>query len=94
MLGFEDAVCAVMSAHYGQGDFTSPIWMDNVHCTGDETALDYCYFQGWERHDCSHSEDAGVVCEDSESLVINTELGQGITIDICCSFNHIQYWYP
>ena len=69
MLGFEHAVCTIMSAHYGQGDFTSPIWMNNVNCFGDESALDLCYFQGWGRNNCSHSEDAGVVCKDSESLI-------------------------
>lgn len=68
MLGFEDAVCAVQRARFGQGSSTSPIWMDNINCNGYESALDFCYFPGWGRHSCGHYEDAGVVCEGGKEL--------------------------
>ena len=62
MLGFDGAVCSVGSARFGLGSSSSPIWMDELLCFGNEAALDLCFFLGWGRHDCSHYEDAGVVC--------------------------------
>ena len=38
------------------------IFLDNVICTGNESRLADCLHQGIASHDCSHSEDAGVVC--------------------------------
>lgn len=67
MLDFAGALCAVQSAGFGRGSYSSPIWMDNVRCSGDESALDLCDFPGWRRHDCSHSEDAGVVCSNGKA---------------------------
>ena len=66
MLGFDGAVCSSGNARFGRGNFSMPIWMDNLQCFGTEAALDLCYFPGWGLHDCSHYEDAGVVCSDGE----------------------------
>ena len=72
MLGFEDAVCGSHAA-FGPGNYTSPIWMDNVQCSGNETALNFCYFEGWgRRHDCRHPTDAGVVCKDGMYNIDNS----------------------
>ena len=64
MLGFEDVACAVR--YYGQGNSSSPVWMDNVFCGGYEDALDLCYFSGWGVNDCFLNNDAGVVCQDGK----------------------------
>lgn len=52
---------AVALARFGQG--SGQIWMDEVKCTGSETSLAKCPFIGYGINDCSHSEDAGVICQ-------------------------------
>ncbi|XP_015742594.1 scavenger receptor cysteine-rich domain-containing group B protein-like isoform X1 [Coturnix japonica] len=59
------AVSAPGSAHFGQG--SGRVWLDNVNCTGAEAALSECQRRPWGSNDCTHREDAGVVCSDSKS---------------------------
>ena len=66
-LGYPTALVAVVSAGFGEGD-TRNIWLDDVHCTGTELNLTDCANSGYGREDCSHSEDAGVVCS-GETLI-------------------------
>lgn len=46
-------------AHFGQGQ--DRIWMDEVSCQGTENDIFDCN-KTLGSHDCSHSEDAGVIC--------------------------------
>lgn len=55
----------VISAFQGPAgipDGSGAIWLDNVHCRGTESYLSNCQHNGWGRHNCAHSEDAGVQC--------------------------------
>ena len=61
-LGFGSSGRATYSATFGQG--TGPIWLDRIACRGNEHNLANCTHPGYGViYSCSHSEDAGVVCD-------------------------------
>ena len=59
-LGYDGVVRAVPGKYISDG--TGQIWLDDVACTGSEPSLSSCPHNGWGRHDCLHSSDAGVEC--------------------------------
>uniref|UniRef100_A0A3Q3GCS4 SRCR domain-containing protein n=1 Tax=Labrus bergylta TaxID=56723 RepID=A0A3Q3GCS4_9LABR len=54
------ALRAPGSVVFGEG--TDPILLDDVTCSGSERSLSDCQHDGYQNHDCTHDEDAGVVC--------------------------------
>uniref|UniRef100_A0A7N4P8C5 Lysyl oxidase homolog n=1 Tax=Sarcophilus harrisii TaxID=9305 RepID=A0A7N4P8C5_SARHA len=77
-LGFTEATGWAHSAKYGPG--TGRIWLDNLNCRGTERSVSECSSRGWGNSDCTHDEDAGVVCKDqrlpgfSDSNIIEPRL--------------------
>ncbi|XP_077068992.1 uncharacterized protein LOC143721930 [Siphateles boraxobius] len=80
-LGCGEADSAPSQAHFGQG--SDPIWLDEVECSGSESSLTQCSHRTIGKHDCSHQEDAGVVC------LLDIRLVSGS--DSCCGRVEIQY---
>uniref|UniRef100_A0A3Q3GC44 Soluble scavenger receptor cysteine-rich domain-containing protein SSC5D n=1 Tax=Labrus bergylta TaxID=56723 RepID=A0A3Q3GC44_9LABR len=54
------ALSAPGSASFGEG--ADPILLDDVACSGSERSLTACQSSEMGKHNCKHSEDAGVVC--------------------------------
>ena len=59
MMFLYTGVVALTAAYFGQGN--GSIHIDNVQCSGTESALIQCTHT--TLHDCSHTEDAGVRCD-------------------------------
>ena len=63
-LGYSGAADAQCCAAYGQG--TDPILLDDLNCPSGAANLDACSGWSWGQHNCAHSEDASVVCTDTD----------------------------
>ncbi|XP_026992470.1 putative DMBT1-like protein isoform X2 [Tachysurus fulvidraco] len=72
-IGCGKAVTAHQDAHFGKG--SGEIWLDNVHCFGNESTITQCTHRGFGVNDCDHGEDAGVIC----SAFLAPYIGIGVT---------------
>ena len=59
-LGYRKAKRALRGGSVPNG--RGKIWLDEVRCSGHEKYISSCSHNAWGRHNCGHSEDAGVEC--------------------------------
>ena len=67
-LGYINATAAVEPARFGSG--SGPILFSELSCVGNESTITECDHRSTGGHNCSHSQDAGVVCEGQSSCSI------------------------
>lgn len=58
ILPLQASLPAYLPSHTGR------IWLDNLSCSGTERSVTECASRGWGNSDCTHDEDAGVICKD------------------------------
>ncbi|GCB70791.1 hypothetical protein scyTo_0001370 [Scyliorhinus torazame] len=61
-----EALNATVSGWFGPGE--GPIWLDNINCTANESALWECPAGSLGESDCNHKEDAGVICSEHRAV--------------------------
>ncbi|XP_075929494.1 neurotrypsin-like [Petromyzon marinus] len=74
-LGYSGPAHAWPMAYFGEGE--GPIHLHSVQCSGLEGSLHECVRSPGDPHDCRHSEDAGVICDESG------ERGNGVEAGVC-----------
>ncbi|XP_051896700.1 antigen WC1.1-like [Pristis pectinata] len=65
-LGCGNALETKLFGHCGKS--SDPMWLDELSCSGDESFLWQCPSAPWGEHDCSHQEDAMVMCSEHKEL--------------------------
>ena len=72
MLRVRTGARAISNAQAGHGD--TLILLDEVNCTGSEEHLVDCGINqnSWGQHDCTHREDAGVLCTMGQAPVASS----------------------
>ena len=65
MLGYSQGAWSTHCCGWYRGSYElKKVWLDNVHCVGDEKSIAECSHGGWGRHNCYlNSQDVGVVCK-------------------------------
>ncbi|KAI5617423.1 neurotrypsin-like [Silurus asotus] len=76
-LGLVGVSKARSMAYFGAGQ--GPIHLNNVRCVGTESSLGECLADWSEKHNCRHSEDAGVICD-----YVSQPVADGITVTQSC----------
>ena len=62
ILFYSDRVEVLEGAQFG-GESSGPIFLDQLHCTGDEESLSECdMYTEPGIHMCGHQNDVGVIC--------------------------------
>ncbi|XP_067835407.1 deleted in malignant brain tumors 1 protein-like, partial [Heptranchias perlo] len=66
-------------AHFGEG--TGPVWKENYKCRGNESRLWDCPVSSWEQFNCSHGNDASVICSGESSQSIELKYTNCSTVE-------------
>ena len=66
-LGYTGVLDVFTTGHMFNTMHPPNIWLDNVHCQGNESDLFQCEHDGVGVHNCDHNEDVGVKCGKSIS---------------------------
>jgi len=92
----------VIAHRYGPG--TGRIWLDDVHCVGNELSIANCPHAGWNVNDCDHSEDVSVSCGTSpvglhygnfiyRSWYFASEIWRAFSVLLSLAFSVSDSWY-
>ena len=71
-----------------------PIFLDEVGCTGDEASLLECSHAGVHNHDCSHYEDAGVLCPSKHFMMLLVDILNSMVYYMVIKLTHIPKECP
>ncbi|XP_028407344.1 deleted in malignant brain tumors 1 protein-like isoform X2 [Dendronephthya gigantea] len=70
-LGFKDVLRTLQENEVPGG--SGKIWLSEISCTGSEQNITSCSHDGWGNHPCSHSEDAGVECTNTDFIPVRLQ---------------------
>ncbi|XP_028407369.1 deleted in malignant brain tumors 1 protein-like [Dendronephthya gigantea] len=71
-LGYRDVVRTLQRNEFPSG--SGQIWLSRVNCSGDQRDITNCSYGGWGNHRCSHHEDAGVECTNTDLSALPVRL--------------------
>ena len=63
MMGYTGPSEILKDKSFGPG--RGPIWVDQLGCSGTESSLLECSKLPWAKHNCNHTEDAGIRCSEA-----------------------------
>ncbi|KAJ8348974.1 hypothetical protein SKAU_G00275630 [Synaphobranchus kaupii] len=66
ILSFRTPQLELGAAAFGQGE--GQVWAQEIHCRGNESQIDFCPTAPSQNQSCSHGNDVGLVCSDSEDV--------------------------
>ncbi|XP_024086083.1 uncharacterized protein LOC106674111 [Cimex lectularius] len=72
-LGYAGTTKVYKEAAFGAG--TGIIWLDQVHCLGNETNVAECMHDNWGLTNCKHNEDVSIACSPQN---INMDIDQNL----------------
>lgn len=83
-LGFTDGAEKALHAGNQFGAGSGSIWVDGLQCRGGESKLSDCHSNPWGIHDCSHTEDAAVICKHTAPTAPPIAVDVASTVRIAC----------